>query len=342
MPVLPDPPTTSTAIAQHGEISSQAKEAYGEGETILRIGNGGAGATGLLRALSLDYLSSRGASRGSREGSIPTGSIAWVCNHSRNTLLALHAGHIDIALTYERDQAALASREGWAITVGPGCVFHDRFVLAGPVGDPAGVRDAKDVREAVRRIREKMKRWWSRGDGSATMVKEREIWTAALAEAAEAGEGGLKPWEDDVAKGKGGWYQMSLDSPAEALKEADRAGAYILTDRSTLLRQTWLGEIHNTTVFFEPLDERDGLMNSCYVSYPSRRSPGVWKRAVETMRFVGYLFSERGQRVIASYGREEVGGFELFTGYKEGCAKRRLRGGRPVGGKWRMDREAKL
>lgn len=59
------------------------------------------GATGLIEALANDYLSTLPESR----------SISWVCNHSRNTQLALYNGYIDLALAYERGQEELAHLE---------------------------------------------------------------------------------------------------------------------------------------------------------------------------------------------------------------------------------------
>lgn len=85
------------------------------------------------------------------------------------------------------------------------------------------------------------------------MWKERALWEMAE----------IHPWEDDEATR---WYQTSLLTPADALQGADKAGAYLLTDRSTLLRQTGMQSIKETTVFFEPGKENDVLMNSCYAS----------------------------------------------------------------------------
>ena len=245
-------------------------------------------------------------------------SITWTCNHSRNTQLALLHDHIDIALTYERDQEELAAAEGWSVTAG--CIFHDHFVLAGPVADPAGVKHAQTLEEGMRRIAKSRCSFHSRADASATMWKERGLWSVA----------GLKPWEDEMATS---WYLTSLHNPADALKEADRAGAYLLTDRSTLLRQTGLQSIKGTTVFFEPREENDVLMNSCYALHAKRLST---EKASTVERFLTYATSERGQDIIGNFGRSQVG-VPLFATLDEGYAKASLKGGRPRDGKWRVD-----
>ncbi|KAF4946507.1 hypothetical protein FGADI_11145 [Fusarium gaditjirri] len=305
----------STAIISHGEIDSNALETYGSsGDILFRIGNGGAGATGLLKELAIDYLESRRKN----------GLIEWMCNHSRNTQLALLKGVIDFALTYERDQEALAQAEGWSYTAG--CVFHDHFCLAGPLSDPAGLASADSLADAFAKIAASASLFHSRADHSATMWKERQIWSLT----------GREPWEDQEARSS--WYKTSLLSPSEALKGADAAGAYFLTDRSTVLRQTGLGTISNSTIFFEPTKPRDILMNSCFALFSPKMLSADTHAAHHVRDFFLYLVSPRGQAVIRDYGIAQTG-LPLFAPVEDGLALTRLRGGRPIGGKWVKDTE---
>lgn len=242
-------------------------------------------------------------------------SIAWVCNHSRNTQLALLHGYIDVALTYERDQEGLAAAEGWSLT--KGCVFHDHFCLAGPLDDPAGVGKATSLSDGLRQIAGSKTLFHSRADTSATMWKERGLWSTC----------NLSPWQgSENGSSEDQWYQTSLLSPSEALRKADVAGAYLLTDRSTLLRQVSTGTISNTTVFFEPNSESDVLMNSCYALCspdPSR----------ETLGFIEYLFTDRAQGIVGSYGADECG-LPLFAAAADGFARAILKGGKPLRRQW--------
>ncbi|KAJ9603002.1 hypothetical protein H2200_012297 [Cladophialophora chaetospira] len=303
-----------TAIVTHGPVDREAKEKYGIGPVLLRIGNGGAGATGLLKALAEDFLA----------GLTHKASIEWVCNHSRNTQLALLQGYIDIALTYERDQEDLAAAEGWSTTVG--CAFHDHFCLAGPWSDPADVRCAASLQDAFLRIAHTGSLFHSRADSSATMWKERGIWTDC----------GLEPWSETAT---GQWYRKSLYSPAEALAAADAADAYLLIDRATLLTQTIQKTVRNTTVFFEPTSPSDVLMNSCYAltltSQPAERS-----RA--TSEFLEYLLSDAGQAVVENFGKAETGGFPHFAPAQNGFATSHLKGGLPRDGRWIIQTPPKL
>ncbi|KAH7039890.1 uncharacterized protein B0I36DRAFT_309553 [Microdochium trichocladiopsis] len=296
-----------TAIVSPGEPDPQTKAVYGSGTTILRIGNGGAGATGLLEALCVDYLST-----------LPSpASITWVANHSRHTQLALMYDYIDIALTYERKEEALAEAEGWSVTHGP--VFHDHFCIVGPVSDPVGIRSARSPHEALAMIARSRHLFHSRRDGSATMWKEEDLWSYC----------GLKPWTDDAENGD--WFKKSHLPPAEALIGADQAGAYLVTDRSTLLRQTGLRTISNSTVFFEPTSEYHYFMNSCCALSSPSASPETKKHVA---KFIEYLKSPRGQKVVAGYGIGD--GWALFATLEEKYAKAMLRRGRPKDGRWVM------
>lgn len=273
------------------------------------------GATGLIRALAEDYLTTLPAA--------PPRSIEWVCNNSRNTQLALLHGHIHIALTYERDQEALAAAEGWSHTAA--CVMHDHFCLAGPAADPARVRNAAaaaSLPDALVRIASARALFHSRADASATMWKERALWRAVA----------RQPWGEGEDGGALSWYKTSVLSPAEALRRADDEGAYLLTDRSTLLRQVSLGRVARTTVFFEPDAEDHVLMNSCYALCSPSPSP-------ETKAFLEYLLGERAQGLIEAYGREEAG-LPLFAKAADGFARTVLTGGRSVGGKWEIESSA--
>ncbi|KAH6651957.1 hypothetical protein BKA67DRAFT_572510 [Truncatella angustata] len=301
-------PPVQTRISGHGKVNPYASAVYGEGEVILRLGNGGAGATGLLEALAYGYLATL---------RVPA-SISWVANHSRNTQLALLQGHIDIALTYERDQEALAESEGWSVT--KGCLFHDHFVIAGPRSDPASIRGAGSPAEALGRIARTRSLFHSRQDGSATMYKEAKLWN----------QNGLTPWSD---ASDADWFKQSAVPPAEAVRKADAVGAYLVTDRSTLLRQTGLQAISQTTVFFEPSNGDDELMNSCYGLCSPNTAGDQTSRPND---FIDYLLSETGQSIVNSYGLRDCE-LPLFASIKEGFARTRLTGGYPRAGRWVME-----
>jgi hypothetical protein len=103
-------------------INTSTTAMYGDATAPLgfRLGNGGAGHTGLLRELCEAF--NRHYDTAFR--------IEWVINHSRHTQIALLDEIVQVALTYEPGWEDISIAEGWAerVTI----EFHDEFMLVGP------------------------------------------------------------------------------------------------------------------------------------------------------------------------------------------------------------------
>ena len=93
-------------------------------------------------------------------------------------------------------------------------VMENFFVLAGPPGDPAGMRNL-DVNAALRKLAAQRSTFVSRGDDSGTHRRERTLWTQT----------GIQP--------AGDWYIEAGVGMGDALLMAGQKRAYILSDRST-------------------------------------------------------------------------------------------------------------
>jgi tungstate transport system substrate-binding protein len=95
-------------------------------------------------------------------------------------------------------------------------IMFNRFVIAGPPSDPAGVAEAAGAADAMRRIAESGALFVSRGDESGTHVREKTLWAAAgrqpeAARLIETGQG-----------------------MAPTLRVASERQGYVLTDEATL------------------------------------------------------------------------------------------------------------
>ncbi|GFZ48875.1 hypothetical protein JCM24511_06624 [Saitozyma sp. JCM 24511] len=273
-------------------VSSATAEVYGNPKATktIRIGNGGLGPTGALRQLCLAFIVQR-----------PDLRIDWVVNHSRHTQVALQAGAIDVALTYEREEEQAAETEGWSRTMGILC--HDHFVVAGPRQDPAGLRglhgsagraddvDISKVRPlstvAFANIAKSQSTFHSRGDGSATMHRELAIWDSA----------GVWPREQ-------GWYKVIAGTPLAALQRAAADGAYLLIDRATFLYAHHIGAVRDVEVFVEGGSE---LMNTTCILVRAEEKRG------EVLEFVEWLQGPEAQAIIERFGKDWELGVPLVT-----------------------------
>ncbi len=261
------------------QISVKPKEIYGNKKNIkIRIGNGGAGPTGILQALAEDFL----------EIGEKKYAIAWYQDISINTLQQLKNGKIDIALVYEKNQGDQAIKEGWAKNYTP--VFNDHFLIVGAKENPAKIEKSDSLENIflkVARLGDKnsAKTFLSRDDNSGTNVKEQSIWQSV----------GLAPWKENSA-----WYFKYSVFPRDALLYANENELYTITDWGT-----WLANEENITNLQIYKSGGKILLNPCFALTGQKPSD-------ETLEFLEFLKSERAQNLIANFGKEKFGK-PLFT-----------------------------
>lgn len=255
-------------------ISTSTCAVYGDTYRPLafRLGNGGAGHTGLLRLLCETFIATRGSDF----------KIEWVSNHSRHSQIALLGDVVQVALTYEPEYEDLAVQEGWAIKVNK--VFNDHFILVGPKSDPAGVKTCRSISSAMHAIAKYGSDhggtiFETRGDGSATFYKELALWKNA----------GV------VVSNNMSWRQTKPGTPYEALVNADQTGAYIITDRATYLTARRDGVLSLTIPMVEGGSE---LWNPCSALINSKTPYNRLAR-----EFASWLGTDKVQEMIHEYGR---------------------------------------
>ena len=139
-------------------------------------------------------------------------------------------GNADLILVHSKKQEEAFIDDGFS------CVLdgmdaerlnymYNYFVLCGPSDDPAGVRDAEDVKAAFKAIADGKYTFISRGDGSGTHTKELSLWPEDLGITAEPES--FKDYTD--------WYISANTGMGACLVMAEEVGAYILTDKATFL-----------------------------------------------------------------------------------------------------------
>ena len=82
-------------------------------------------------------------------------------------------GGIDIVIAHAPALEQRFIADGWGLSRHP--FAANDFVIVGPASDPAGVRDAADALDALRRIADARASFLSRGDRSGTHIKEQEL-----------------------------------------------------------------------------------------------------------------------------------------------------------------------
>ena len=139
-------------------------------------------------------------------------------------------GNADLILVHSKKQEEAFIADGFSYVIDGMEAerlnwMYNYFVLCGPSADPAGVKEAADVKAAFKAIADGKYTFISRGDGSGTHTKEISLWPAELGITAEAES--FKDYTD--------WYISANTGMGACLVMAEEMGAYILTDKATFL-----------------------------------------------------------------------------------------------------------
>ncbi len=194
-------------------------------------------------------------------------------------------GDVDVTLVHAR------AAEDQFVAAGYGVdrrdVMYNDFVIAGPTGDPAGLRGVaggKDVLAALRKLVAGNGRFISRGDNSGTDQMEKSYWKAAGVQLAP-------PRYVSAGLGMG-----------EVLTMAAEMQAYTLTDRATF-------STYRAKTGLAVLVQGDPAMYNPYgiiAVNPARHKDVNYRGA---RQLIDWLVSADGQARIASF---RPGGEQLF------------------------------
>ncbi len=204
---------------------------------------------------------------------------------SDQALRMARRGDADVLLVHDRDAEEKFVAEGWGVERFE--VMFNEFVLVGPAGDPAGIRETKDAAAAVARIATRRALFVSRGDDSGTHKAELRLWRSA----------GIDPVSE-----AGSWYRESGSGMGATLNTAAAMAAYTLADRGT-----WLAFRNRRDLAV--LVAGDPRLHNPYgvIRVDPARHPHVKARSGRV--FVEWLLSSEGQAAIADF---RVEGEQLF------------------------------
>jgi tungstate transport system substrate-binding protein len=202
---------------------------------------------------------------------------------SGRALQMLSRGDVDAVISHSpiAEQRSMAAHPEWRYRK----LAHNWFIVVGPAADPARVRGATDIADAFRRIAESSATFVSRGDESGTHERENVFWEAA----------GRRPGTERLL--------VSGRGMAQALRHADEARAYTLTDAPTFWQFT-------DALDLEILFENDARLMNTYALI--HRTGSVTADA-----FATWLFADAGRTSLSAF---VVEGRRAFEPWPSGCA----------------------
>ncbi|KAF5863658.1 hypothetical protein ETB97_009591 [Aspergillus alliaceus] len=286
----------------------------GDNPVKLRIGNGGAGQSGLVKELADHFIKNQTDNCAS--GAF---KVEWVKGDTTETINNLRAKTVDIGITYHQTAEQIAIKTGFA----SGCkykdtnsttpcfgdckdheerpcyTFRDHFYLAGPKNDTANIKDEDDIVETFSKLYNAAEngtaRFLSRFDKSATNIKDSELWIGI----------GQVPWAIAYSK----WYHQYMDYPIQALKAAINLQEYTVTDRGTFLT---LGNqekgLTDKIKVYKRGEDYDELLNPADIIISANS-----ENKDVAQDFVQWVLGAEGQEVIANFHKED--GYCLYRGF---------------------------
>jgi tungstate transport system substrate-binding protein len=173
-------------------------------------------------------------------------------------------------------------------------VMYNDFVIAGPETDPARIKGEKNVVAALKKIAGAGARFVSRGDKSGTHLLEQDLWTRAEVTPAAA------------------WYIESGQGMGATLGIANDRGAYVLTDRATLLA-------FGRRVALSILVEGDRPLLNVYAVLEINPANGPRVNVAGGKAFADFMVAPETQAVIKTFGVDKYGQplFAPIAGKKE-------------------------
>ena len=173
------------------------------------------------------------------------------------------------------------------------------FIMVGPQGDPANIAGMAPL-DALKRIKtlgeQGQALWVSRGDGSGTNSKEKNLWKAA----------GIN-WTQ--IRTETSWYKETGQGMTATLLVANELGGYTLSDTASYLTNTNAGNIQMEIV----VQANKDLLNVYSVIADNPLNANLTStNFVASMLFIHFLVSSEGQNLLANYGTSTFGA-PLFT-----------------------------
>jgi tungstate transport system substrate-binding protein len=242
---------------------------YGSGPEKFSLATGSPGELGLLQALASGFDKSM-------QGQI---TLQWIKAGSGKSLQLLKDKQVDMIMVHAPAAEQKAIQEGWAVD--RTLLGSNEFYIVGPASDPAKIAAAKSALDAYRRIAEAQAKFFSRGDNSGTHKKEMTLWKDA----------GINP--------EGPWYIVTKDFMTATLKRANQEKGYFMVDSSTWVAEN--KEVPNLKILYKG----DKMLVNTY--HALCQPAGVTHGAALAAKFIAFVASPQGQKIIQEYGKDKYG-----------------------------------
>ena len=232
---------------------------------------------------------------------------------SQGTGLAIQTakrGDADMILVHDPARELGFLEDGYGIN--RKVIAYNFFVIVGPADDPAEIVGMSPV-EALIQLKTAGEtgaiHWVSRGDDSGTHAKEKRLWTAAGFDSAELSTES--------------WYIEAGSGMTATLKITDeKINAYTMCDMGSYLNNYANGNIALEVAVEEGKDTLN--VYSAIANNPEKEDL-VTANFDASIKFIEFMISDHVQSILADFGTEDFGEFEMrcksFVSLEEICGR---------------------
>ncbi len=218
-------------------------------------------------------------------------------------------GNVDIIFVHAKGREEKFVKDGFGTKRYP--VMHNDFIILGGAADPAGIKGMSDAGKALGKIADAKVTFVSRGDDSGTHTKEQFLWNQSgvkLDKKTQAimKKGKKKEITFSAPADSGSWYMSIGQGMGKTVTFSEEKQAYTMSDRGTYIKYKY-GK--TPAVELDVLCEGGADLANPYGIIPvnPKKHPHVQNDLA--MAFVGWITSEKGQKMIGDYRLE---GKQLF------------------------------
>jgi tungstate transport system substrate-binding protein len=211
--------------------------------------------------------------------------LQWTSKGSGQALADGRLGNVDVLIVHSPadEKKFMDEGYGWNRTQ----FAHNFYVIVGPAGDPAGIKNMTNASQAFAKIRDAKAKFISRGDNSGTNAKELALWNMT----------GSTPSN----KTESSWYVSTGQGMGATLQMADQMQAYTLSDLSTFIHSQ---KNLSLTILVESdpanLINKYDVIAINHTMYPSNNYAGA-------VKFIEFMTSPETQKKISEFGIADYG-----------------------------------
>lgn len=224
-------------------------------------------------------------------------NLRFIAKGTGESLKMAKTGDVDMVLVHAPESEKKFLEDGSLVM--RKIFAYNFFVIVGPTDDPADISglDAIGALTAIYDSNQESDdkndaQWASRGDESGTHLKEKELWRKAGYD------------YTNVSKPENSWYSNESAGMSVTLDHAYEKEAYTLTDLGTFYKWNSSMKAKDYGILVKASKELLNVYSAMIVS-PYKHHINLR----EAVRFLAYLVSDEGQKLIDEY---EVDGKKLF------------------------------